>query len=214
MQLDVVLPGYGRPYLDGDSLDHSRPLIATLADVMSPAECAAMIARIDQLHPTAAPISTSRGAVMRPDIRNNERVMFDDPPLAAELHRRIAHALPVPLCGMLPVGSNERFRGYRYTPGQRFAPHFDGAFVRDGRERSLLTLIIYLDEGCTGGLTNFLDFDLAVTPRRGTALVFQHQLLHEGAVVTAGVKYVLRSDVMYREQASGLGLQASGLGRT
>jgi hypothetical protein len=28
------------------------------------------------------------------------------------------------------------------------------------------------------------------------ALLFQHQLLHEGCVVTSGVKYVLRSDVM------------------
>ena len=30
------------------------------------------------------------------------------------------------------------------------------------------------------------------------ALLFQHRLLHEGAEVTAGVKYVVRSDIMYR----------------
>ena len=29
------------------------------------------------------------------------------------------------------------------------------------------------------------------------ALIFEHELLHEGAAVTAGRKYVLRSDVMY-----------------
>jgi hypothetical protein len=29
------------------------------------------------------------------------------------------------------------------------------------------------------------------------ALVFDHGLIHEGAAVTDGVKYVLRSDVMY-----------------
>jgi hypothetical protein len=29
------------------------------------------------------------------------------------------------------------------------------------------------------------------------ALIFEHQLLHEGAAVTQGRKYVLRSDVMY-----------------
>lgn len=35
-------------------------------------------------------------------------------------------------------------------------------------------------------------------PRTGTALLFQHLLVHEGCVVRTGVKYVLRSDVMYR----------------
>ncbi len=199
MQLDVVVPGRGRPYLEGDSLDHSAPLVATIADVMSPAECEATIARIEVLEPADAPITTAAGFVMRPDIRNNARVMFDDHALAASLFRRIEHALPSPLCAMRAVGANERFRGYRYTPGQRFAPHYDGAYRRDAHEISLLTLIIYLDEGCGGGQTNFLDFDLSVTPRRGMALIFQHQLLHEGAEVTGGVKYVLRSDVMYRD---------------
>lgn len=196
--MQVIVPGKGRPFLDGDSLDHSAPLVATIADVLSPAECDAEIARIEALGPTAAPITTSRGFVMAPDIRNNERVMFDDAPLAERIYQRILAHLPATLSGMQPVGANERFRGYRYAPGQRFAPHYDGAFVRNDRERSLLTLIVYLDEACRGGDTNFLDFEIAVTPRRGMALLFQHLLLHEGAEVTDGRKYVLRSDVMYR----------------
>lgn len=32
---------------------------------------------------------------------------------------------------------------------------------------------------------------------RGTALLFEHQQVHEGAVVRSGRKYVLRTDVMY-----------------
>jgi hypothetical protein len=32
----------------------------------------------------------------------------------------------------------------------------------------------------------------------GHALLFQHRLLHEGCPVRSGIKYVLRSDVMYR----------------
>jgi hypothetical protein len=36
-----------------------------------------------------------------------------------------------------------------------------------------------------------------VRPVRGTALVFRHRLLHEGAPVLTGRKYVLRTDVMY-----------------
>ena len=41
----------------------------------------------------------------------------------------------------------------------------------------------------------FHDFGVEVTPRARSALMFQ--LLHEGCVVQAGVKYVLRTDVMY-----------------
>jgi predicted 2-oxoglutarate/Fe(II)-dependent dioxygenase YbiX len=134
---------------------------------------------------------------MRPDIRNNRRVIFDDVELASELYRRLG-ALPSPLCDMKPVAANERFRCYRYDPGQRFAPHYDGAFVRSDHERSQLTLMVYLNEGFGGGATAFHDFGVEVTPRTGMALMFQHLILHEGCVVTSGVKYALRSDVMYR----------------
>jgi prolyl 4-hydroxylase len=195
--LDVLVPGYGRPYCDGDSLDHSAPLVFTVPDVLSRDECAGMIARIEALVPTDAPITTSRGFVMRPDIRNNKRVVFDDVPLAAQLFQRIAGAVPPSICGMRPVGANERFRAYRYEVGHRFAPHYDGAFERNACERSHLTFMIYLNDGFAGGHTRFHDFDIDVTPRAGLALLFQHFVLHEGCVVTEGTKYALRSDVMF-----------------
>jgi len=194
----VLVPGGGRPYLDGDSLDHGAPLVWTIPDVMSPAECADAIERIEQLGPAAAPVSTPRGFVMMPDVRNNERVMFDDSALAARLFARVQGALPPVLCGMKAVGANERFRCYRYQPGQQFAAHYDGAYVRNAQERSLLTLIVYLNEDFEGGRTAFLDFGLEAIPKTGTALVFQHLLLHEGCTVRSGVKYAMRSDVMYR----------------
>ncbi len=201
MQCTTVLPGKGRPYLDGDSLDHGAALVMRVDGFLSDGECAREVERIAALGPEVAPISTAAGFVMRPDVRNNERVMFDDVALASALFERLRPMLPDVLCGMVPVGVNERFRGYRYGPGQKFGAHYDGAFVRSRDERSLLTFMIYLDEGSTGGETRFLDHDVAVTPRRGTALLFQHFLLHEGAELSAGRKHVLRSDVMYRTAA-------------
>src|ERR1700733_5524432 len=195
---DILVAGRGRPYLDGDALDHSAPLVFTIPDALPANACKQLIDRIEALGPTEAPVTTRRGPVMRPDIRNNHRVIFDDATLAAELFERVASASPQPLCGMRAIGANERFRCYRYTPGQRFAPHYDGAFVRDERERSLLTLIVYLNEDFTGGRTAFLDFGLDAIPRTGTALLFQHHLLHEGCEVRSGTKYALRTDVMYR----------------
>jgi predicted 2-oxoglutarate/Fe(II)-dependent dioxygenase YbiX len=124
--------------------------------------------------------------------------MFDDPAFAALLFDRVAAHVPPQLCGMKPVGANERFRCYRYDVDQRFAPHYDGAFIRNEDERSLLTFMVYLNDGFGGGATKFHDFDVDVTPKAGMALLFQHFLLHEGCFVTRGVKYALRSDVMYR----------------
>lgn len=49
------------------------------------------------------------------------------------------------------------------------------------------------------------DTKLDIDPKAGRVLIFQHSfLLYRGAVVTAGTKYTLRTDIMYnmRETAS------------
>ena len=186
-----------------DLLDLTQPLLWTVPDVLSAAECQALIARIDAAGPVAAPITTAAGFMMRPDIRNNTRVIIDDVALAAELYRRVLPHLPARMLGMTVVGANERLRCYRYAPGQRFAMHYDGAFQRSPTERSHLTFMVYLNQGFSGGDTDFPMQGRRVTPQAGMALLFQHHLLHEGCEVKAGVKYALRSDIMYREEGAG-----------
>ena len=56
----------------------------------------------------------------------------------------------------------------------------DGAFHRNDREQSLITLMIYLNSGFEGGST---DFDLpkglvSVVPEQGMVLLFHHPLRH------------------------------------
>ena len=131
------------------------------------------------------------------DIRNNTRVMFDDFALAGLLWARI-EARIAPRPGFVPVGLNERIRFYRYDPGQAFRWHFDGAFVRSAEEQSFLTFMVYLNEGFGGGEIELEDE--AVRPRTGLGVVFDHGLRHQGAAVTHGRKYVLRSDVMFRRR--------------
>ena len=58
--------------------------------------------------------------------------------------------------------------------------------------------MIYLNEGMEGGATKF--HGLKVKPKTGMALIFAHKIGHEGEVITNGVKYVLRSDIMYRRK--------------
>ena len=96
------------------------------------------------------------------------------------------------------VGANDRLRCYRYAAGQRFAPHYDGSFsARRGAEPAHGARLPErgLHRRRDGGE---IDCDGAITSRTGLALLFQHAIFHEGARVTAGVKYVVRSDIMYR----------------
>jgi hypothetical protein len=56
-------------------------------------------------------------------------------------------------------------------------------------------LLVYLNDEFTGDTTDFREFQVA--PKAGMALLFVHHSWHEGAAVTAGTKYVVRSHVMY-----------------
>jgi prolyl 4-hydroxylase len=179
-------------------LDLEQPLHFVVDGVLSAAECKELIAVIEESKPTLAPITTARGPLIETDIRNNTRVMFDDPLLAGMLFQRIARHCPPRLKGMEICGANERLRCYKYEPGQRFAPHYDGAFFRSEYEQSLLTYLVYLNDDFEGGETDMISLGEVIQPRPGRALLFQHALLHEGRTVQSGVKYAVRSDVMYR----------------
>jgi hypothetical protein len=185
----------------------SKNLVYLIHDFLLPVECQGYIALGESRGFTPAPITTARGPVMAPDVRSNTRVMFDDPGLALGLWRRLqALAPPRAVDGRdqecRAIGLNERIRLFRYEKQQRFAPHYDGSFQRHIHEGSLLTFMVYLNDDFQGGETRFYTEGnrarLAVSPRQGTALLFVHNQLHEGAPVIRGRKYVLRSDVMYR----------------
>lgn len=175
--------------------------IFVIQDFLPPEECARHIALSESSGYSSAPVTTAGGGVMRKDIRDNTRLIHEDPELAEALFRRARPLLPDTWpSGWELAGFNERFRFYRYDPGQRFTAHLDGHFERPSGERSQLTFMVYLNEDCEGGETIFhhVRSRLAVRPRTGHALVFNHRRLHEGAPVVSGRKYVLRTDVMYR----------------
>jgi hypothetical protein len=172
--------------------------IFVIHEFLSPAECQALVHSTEERGYEDAPITTAAGFVMRKDIRNNTRVMYDDVELAAHLWNRL-EPFAVPSWNFRkPVGLNERFRFYRYTPGQQFAPHYDGCFRRNDRERSEFTFMVYLNDDFSGGETAFFEPEIIqVAPQTGMALLFHHPQLHAGTMVESGTKYVLRSDVMY-----------------
>lgn len=158
-------------------------------------ECARYIALTEARGYEPATISTRRGHVLDLERRDNDRLIVDDPALAGEIWTRLACHVPAFYWGQQAIGLNERFRFYRYAPGQSFKGHSDAAFRRPNGEESKLTVLIYLSADFSGGETAFLHS--MVTPRRGAALVFRHSLFHEGRPVLSGIKYVMRTDVMF-----------------
>lgn len=150
-------------------------------------------------------VMTHTGEAMIKKLRNNDRVIHDNPKLAAGLYERAYYYLPQTLTASVPLmdkfevdlcGLNERFRFYRYEGGQYFKWHKDGSYVRSAEEESQLTFIMYLNDDYKGGETEFEW--LKVVPEAGMVLVFPHRIRHQGSEVTSGVKYAIRSDVMYK----------------
>ncbi|KAI5303827.1 hypothetical protein KEM56_007145 [Ascosphaera pollenicola] len=122
-------------------------------------------------------------------------------------------------------GVNERLRFLRYGPGQFFKremiksvkeiAHADSMFTSPNGEKSYFTVHLYLndsaealqpndihEETLRGGSTPFLSANrkrrLDVWPKAGRVLLFQQRkLVHCGDRVNQGVKYTVRSEVMY-----------------
>ena len=121
---------------------------------------------------------------------------------------------------------NDRMRFLKYVGGEYFRPHCDGSYeTPDRKERSYFTLHLYLNDAAVltpeemqaltpqqqseayknvlvGGATTFHSYDLDrkydVLPKAGRVLLFQHRdLLHSGDDVLQGVKYTMRTDLMY-----------------
>lgn len=174
--------------------------VFTVEQFLSEGECAAHIARSESLGFQEAAIRTADGERLYKDARNNDRVIVDDPELARSLFGRAAHFLPTDVDGWWPVAFNERWRYYRYEEQQQFVWHQDGTYRKGPNEESLFTFMIYLNDGFSGGSTDF-SWE-SIKPVAGMALVFPHRLKHRGAAVSSGVKYVLRTDIIYAARGS------------
>jgi hypothetical protein len=143
---------------------------------------------------------------LAPDVRNNTETIVFDKTFGENFWSRLKPFVPATWRGLKVVGLNERLRYIRYDAGERFMPHEDGScFCAETGERSFITVHIYLNDDFEGGNTTFLDStkypdlsaSVGVVPKQGTALIFEHGLLHMGSTVTKGRKYCLRCDVMY-----------------
>ena len=175
-------------------------IIWTIDDFLSPHECEDLMILSEHQGYEEAKVSLPSGAKMIKGIRNNYRLMHEDPAMATLYWNKLQEFCPARLENAEAIGLNPLFRFYKYDASQRFKRHIDGRFQLDESTESRITFMIYLNDDFEGGETKF--DDLTIVPKKGTALCFIHEQKHEGCPVTEGSKYVLRTDVMYRKTPS------------
>jgi hypothetical protein len=108
--------------------------------------------------------------------------------------------------GYQPLGFNPNLRLYKYTKGHAFGKHVDGSNLVESMGMTEITVLIYLSS-CKGGATRFYppssrrkQASVAFDPEPGTMLLHVHGdrcLEHEADQVLDGVKYVLRTDLVF-----------------
>jgi hypothetical protein len=152
--------------------------------------------------------------------RNNERFVTDNDGLANQLFEKVKPYLPETIKINSTIQSengvwhlkelNNRLRYCKYSNNQYFHRHLDGVHYRNETTQSKLTFMIYLNSATEfkGGRTLFFktketdEIWASYIPKQGDLIVFDHNVWHEGEILTQGEKFVLRSDILYSKEAT------------
>ncbi|PSN67210.1 oxidoreductase domain-containing protein [Corynespora cassiicola Philippines] len=236
--LDGPAPDLHKSYinfLDEGLPEYNGLWAAVLDGVMSEEECKMLVAAAEATtHGTweRAMINIGGGFQrLMTEERNCGRIIWDNRELAAKIWARVEASVPEihslygqpRITGVGPARwnetwkvtrLNERLRFLKYTGGEYFRPHADGAYeTPDKTERSYFTLHLYLNdsqaqeggEELRGGATTFHSYSMKkrvdVVPKSGRVLLFQHRdLVHSGDDVISGTKYTMRTDIMFHRE--------------
>lgn len=181
--------------------------IITIKKFVSSELCNSMINKFSTLNLETTPLIKSKLYAARV----NDRTLFDDPVAAQEMWDYLKLVLlqedyednVIQSLFATAKGLNPQLRIYRYLPGHYFGKHYDES-VKVGKNYTKWTLLIYLtgDEEFQGGGTIFYPTKegINIHPSKGMALLHKHGddcLIHEAELVKKGVKWVLRSDVIF-----------------
>lgn len=180
-----------------------RPVVVTLAGVLSDEECEQLIALATPRLRRSTVTDPQTGAKTAAEYRDSDGMFFrlGENPFIAQLDARFAALMNG------PVENGEGLQVLHYGPGGHFRPHFDflvpsnatnsESIARSGQRLS--TLIVYLNDVVEGGETVFPEIGLSVIPRRGDAVYFEYtnslmqvdvKSAHGGAPVGKGEKWV------------------------
>lgn len=215
---DADLPSPARAELGERVSQRLRrnPMVSTIANgkveiflrhgFLNPAECAAMMEKIDA---GSKPSTLFSGAEQHGYRTSSSCNLHPADPLVEKLTARIDA-----LTGF-DTALGETFQGQRYAEGQEYKVHCDyfaliasyWPAMRDAGGQRCWTAMIYLNTVEEGGETHFPIAGFMVPPRAGTLLVWNNMqadgspngdTLHAASPVLHGTKYVLTK--WYRER--------------
>lgn len=181
-----------------------RPHVVLFDNVLTPAECDALVAEARPALAPAGVVDSERGGTMFDARRSSELVALPrrGSPLVARLEARMARITGV------PEGRGEPLQVMRYGVGAEYQAHHDYFHLDQPGQAVLLqlggqrvaSLVVYLNDVEAGGETTFPLCGLAVAPRKGSAVYFAYTdaqsrtdplSFHAGAPVQRGEKWIV-----------------------
>lgn len=162
--------------------------------LFSPDECAYLIDAARPLLQPSVIVDPATGGFKPHPVRTSDGASFpwvSEDLVISALNRRIAAA------SRTDVGAGEPLQVLRYAPGQEYKPHLDALPMGDNQR--VLTMLVYLNGGYSGGETLFTRTGLKFAGKPGDGLLFRNALpgggpdelaQHAGLPVTAGEKFI------------------------
>jgi prolyl 4-hydroxylase len=181
-----------------------------IENLLSPERCQELINISETQGYEEADISYPNGARMNKEYRDNSRCLYQSEELRLELEKLLEPYTPKETTFIREGGVVEKleflrlsgkFRFYKYKPGEKFKKHRDGNVLEEGG-LALYTVLLYLNTPEEGGETKVFDYSVPeqvlVKAEAGKVLIFNHIVPHTGEELKQGVKYVLRTDFIYK----------------
>ena len=138
---------------------HHTEHIIEIENFWSAEKCDEFIAHSEGIGYEPAKIQTETGQKVVESVRNNQRILFNDLDLAADIWNDIKKFVNPSLGKTRAIGLNELFRFYKYEPNQEFKRHRDQSYIRNEFESSYYTLLIYLNDDFVGGEEYRIEID-------------------------------------------------------
>ena len=176
----------------------TAPELMVFANVLSPAECDALMEAARPSLKRSRTVDTQTGAEAVNAARTSEGMFFKrgQTELVQRIEARIARLLN------WPMQNGEGLQVLRYGAGAEYKPHYDyfdpaepgtPALLARGGQR-VGTLIIYLQTPEKGGQTVFPDIGLSVAPERGSAVFFSYAQAHPSSLTLHGGEPVVKGE--------------------
>jgi prolyl 4-hydroxylase len=172
----------------------TAPRILHFTALLTPAECAHVASVGSALLEPARVFDPATGRLIPHPVRTSDGGTIgptgEDLVIQA-INRRIA------AISSTSVAQGEPLVVLRYTPGQEYRLHHDAIPGADNQR--IVTVLIYLNGGFTGGETIFPEPDVTITPRGGDAVLFDNlrddgsadpRARHAGLPVGQGAKWL------------------------